>query len=111
LLAPLSPSVVVFRNTSVPDLISFDPPLSFATLGGDLNAAGLAIADLDGDGLPDIVATGAASNSVSVLRNISTVGGVSFAAHFDFPAGFAPVSVAVSDLDGDGKQDLLVADG
>src|SRR5439155_22354410 len=33
----------------------------------------------------------------------------SFAVHSNYPAGFSPSSVAVGDFNGDGKQDLAVA--
>ena len=36
-------------------------------------------------------------------------GAVSFAPHVDYQVGQDPTSVAIGDLDGDGKQDLVVA--
>ena len=66
------------------------------------------IADLNGDGIPDIVAANAASNSVSVLLG---TGGGSFvaAAGSPFETGPAPNSVAVADVNGDGIPDIVVA--
>jgi hypothetical protein len=68
----------------------------------------VAVADLNGDGKPDIVAAGNGSNSVSVLL-ANGAGG--YAPHTDFPVGVSPRSVATGDLNGDGKQDLAVANG
>ena len=107
-----SNTVSVFRNTSTSGSIttsSFAPEVNFAT---GPEAYGLAIADMDGDGKPDIVVTNFGSNTVSVFRNTSTSGSIttsSFAPKVDFTVGQAPDDVAVSDMDGDGKPDLLVA--
>jgi len=52
------------------------------------------------------------SATVSVFRNTSTTGTISagsFAAKVDFATGVNPNSVAIGDLDGDGKPDLAVA--
>jgi len=70
-------------------------------------------ADVNGDGLPDlIVADNSSSNTVSVLLNTTPPGAstVSFAAQQTFYAGFSPESVITADVDGDGRPDLIVAD-
>ncbi|TKC00339.1 FG-GAP-like repeat-containing protein [Pedobacter cryophilus] len=100
----------VFRNTSTSGSItagSFAAKVDFA-IGGSLNS--IAIGDLDGDGKPDLAVTN--QSSVSVIRNTSTSGSItagSFAAKVDFATGSSPYSVAIGDLDGDGKPDLAVA--
>ncbi|HEY5691897.1 MAG TPA: FG-GAP-like repeat-containing protein [Cyclobacteriaceae bacterium] len=64
--------------------------------------------DLDGDGLADLTVANNASNNISVYRNLSTgVGNISFA-NSDYDAGTTPNSVAVGDLDADGKLDIAV---
>ncbi|TAG97791.1 MAG: VCBS repeat-containing protein [Sphingobacteriales bacterium] len=101
-----SDRVSVFRNTSTPGSVSFANKVDFTT------PRSVAIGDLDGDGKPDLCTANAGSNSVSVLRNTSSSGSIttsSFAAKVDFATGSLPRSVAIGDLDGDGKPDLCTA--
>ena len=51
------------------------------------------------------------ASGVSVLFNGSTPGTPMFEPHVDVATGTAPAAVAVGDIDGDGKLDLVVADG
>ncbi|MFY8004907.1 MAG: FG-GAP-like repeat-containing protein, partial [Chitinophagaceae bacterium] len=111
-----SNNVSVFRNTSTSgsiDVSSFAAGVDFAT---GTNPVAVAIGDLDGDGKPDLAVANfslnLSSNSVSVYRNTATSGSISsgsFAAKVDFATGDGPRSVAIGDLDGDGKPDLVVA--
>lgn len=70
--------------------------------------AGIAIGDIDGDGKPDIVTVNGGASTVSVLRNTSSGGMLSFAAKNDFAVGSGPFGVAITDLDGDGRLDLVI---
>src|SRR6185436_2575232 len=49
------------------------------------------------------------SSELSLLRNISTNGVINFAPAVNVATAYAPYWVAVGDLDGDGKGDLLVS--
>ena len=76
------------------------------------NPQSIALGDLDGDGKPDLAVANLSSNTVSVYRNTSSSGSIgigSFATKVDFITGFIPRSVAIGDLDGDGKLDLAIA--
>jgi hypothetical protein len=64
----------------------------------------LRIADLNGDGKPDLVTANDGANTVSVLLN---AGDGRFPSRHDFATGRGPVQLAVADLNGDGKPDLL----
>ena len=92
----------------------FLPPVKYRV--GDHPMA-LAVADLNGDGKPDIVVlnmslnggTGGQGNSVSVLlQNPASPGQFEAAANYE--TGVSPNAVAIGDLNGDGRPDLAVGD-
>src|SRR5208337_4311790 len=89
---------------------SFAPRVDLALgTGGD---GYFVAADVDGDGKLDLVFIDANANQVAVLRNISTPGMLttnSFAPRVNFSVGSGPRGVAVQDLDGDGKPEIVVA--
>jgi hypothetical protein len=98
-------SVSVFRNTGSAGTISFAAKTDFTTGQAPLSVA---IGDLDGDGKLDVSAGNFTDNTVSVLRNTSSVGTLGFAAKTDFATGSAPSGVAFGDIDGDGKPELAI---
>jgi hypothetical protein len=95
----------VFLNTSTPGNISFASPVVYQTLGIYSFAA---IGDLDGDGKPEIAVAGYSAGKVSIFKNTCTPGTISFLPKKDYSVGIEPLSVAIGDLDGDGKPDLAV---
>jgi hypothetical protein len=66
----------------------------------------LAIADLNGDGRPDVAVANAKGDNVSVL--ISSGHGA-FESQVIWPAGKSPGSLVVADFDGDGDLDIATA--
>jgi hypothetical protein len=65
-----------------------------------------AIGDIDGDGTPDIVTANAATNTVSVALGNGR-GGFRAPLVYSVNSDGAPIRVAVGDLDGDGRPDLV----
>ncbi|MFC6221990.1 FG-GAP-like repeat-containing protein [Hymenobacter artigasi] len=99
-------TVSVLRNTSTVGTVSFAAKVDFATGSSPI---AVSVGDVDGDGRPDLAVVNYSSSTVSVLRNTSTAGTVSFAARVDFAVGSFPRSVSIGDVDGDGQPDLVVA--
>ena len=79
---------------------------AYVTYPTGINPGGLAAADLNGDGRPDLVIANLGSNSLTILLN-DGMGGFSAAAPLSLGA-LAPQSVLAADLNGDHKIDLVV---
>jgi large repetitive protein len=98
-------TISIFKNTTSSGFISFLPKVDIAT---GASPRGISTGDFDGDGNIDLVVTNAGSATVSVYKNISSIGNIIFNAKVDFITGSGPNSVAVNDFNGDGKLDLSV---
>jgi hypothetical protein len=83
-------------------------PVSLGT--GTVVPVGIVAADFDGDGDMDLAVAGygyvGAGSSVLLLRNN---GNGTFAAPVSFPSAAGPYDLAVGDLTGDGRPDLVIA--
>ena len=80
---------------------TFGPQLTFPVSGRPLSVA---VADLNNDGVPDLVTANGLSGAVSVLLGR---GDGTFLARQNFLVGGPPRSVAVADLNNDGAPDLV----
>ncbi len=99
-------NLTIFRNTSVIDTISFAPKIELTT---GYEPVSVWIADIDNDGLADIVTANQIDGTVSVFRNIGGPGYISFAQRVNFSVGANPSSLSVNDFDGDGKPDIATS--
>lgn len=101
-----SPTLSVLRSTSTPGTISFAARVDLPAGG---SSQGMEVGDIDSDGKLDLITVSDGASQVSVHRNTSTPGTISFPPRVSFATGTTPVSVAIGDLDGDGKIDLAVS--
>ena len=70
---------------------------------------GITVADVNGDGLPDLLVANKGSDTLSLLLGQSTGAGWALTPAADLPVGAGPVSTIVRDFSHDGHQDILVA--
>lgn len=99
-------SIQIYRNTSSPDNIEFEPFISLVTQN---NTRLGSITDIDGDGKPDILYTNSPYNTFSLNRNLTTGVLMSFDTRMIFSTNVSPSSLVTPDLDNDGKPDVVVS--
>lgn len=103
-------SIGVFINTTTPGASTptFGAMTTFATPAGPTH---MAIADFNGDGLPDVVVPNSTATSASVFLNTTTTGSSTptFATRVDITTAGTPWTAAVGDFNLDGKIDIAVA--
>ncbi|HEX6431215.1 MAG TPA: FG-GAP-like repeat-containing protein, partial [Niastella sp.] len=103
--------ISIFRNTSVAGTISFAQriDLNAITLANNYDyGKSMALGNINGDSLPDIVSVNSFFQTFSVFKNTSTPGNISFEPKTDFPSDTYPSSVVIQDFDRDGKEDITI---
>ena len=111
--------VHVYLHSATPTSATFRPPVTVFTQTPNqafIAANYVAIADVDGDGLNDLVITdpgpfGPTPPTVTVLiQNHAAPGSFLAPYSYSLPNGHVAQSIVVADLNGDGKPDLIVGD-
>jgi hypothetical protein len=100
------PFTVTFDACPGIDESSFASKIDFSTGSSPYDVE---VVDLDSDGRPDVAVVNHNSNTISIFRNTSTSGSISFDTRIDFLTASRPTEIAFGDLDGDGDQDLAVS--
>ena len=101
----------IFRNiSSGPGNINFVLQATLPSPGYFTYMA--AISDFNGDGKPDLATTGGGNKGVTVYQNVTSgPGDLNFVKIQNYGAGDIGSPVAIGDLDGDAKPDMLASQG
>jgi hypothetical protein len=106
-----SNAVIVYRTTAVGNgVVAFDPNPQIYFVG--TAPASVTVADVNGDGIPDLLIANQGSNDVSVLFGSYDAGAwVGTPGPRLKSGGDGPLAVRVRDLTGKGVPDLIVTNG
>lgn len=106
----ISGTITILVNTTLPNAtqVTFGELQSLTIDGGP---AFISLGDLNSDGKLDIAAANTDVSTVTVLLNSTATGNAtaSFGDNQDFATGVVPLSIAIADLDNDGRLDLAIA--
>ncbi len=85
-------------------IITINDPI----LGENRTTAGLEVADVNGNGYPDIIVTGFTQPNVYVVPNISSPGNLNFGTIKELPVNGNLINIVAADINMDDKADIIV---
>ena len=103
--------ISIFKNTSTVNNLNFSTPINFdpASSFSGSSPRVITTGDLDGDGKPEIIFSIKNANKVCILKNTTSLGIISYNPASEFATEFSPSKLICSDINNDGKQDLVVS--
>ena len=99
--------VHIFQNRSTSSGINF-PTAEKVTVASPSATFGIDVADLNGDGKPELIFGSNLQSDIYIAENQSTPGKVSFKSPIKFAVSGQLTNLKVGDFDGDGDQDIMV---
>lgn len=101
-------TITILKNQSVPGSITFNATHHVVTIPGAATTDGLAVADLNGDRLPELVAGQYQTNfsNLFIVENKSTPGNLSVTNVTMLALPASVKNIRIGDLDGDRKPDI-----
>ena len=110
ILAYSGSNSLIFKNTSGYGNISLIK-INFPLPGDTMVINQIKSGDMDGDGKPDIVFSSSQTDNITVYKNTSIPGNISFDSPYDFILAGDGGTTTIGDFDGDGKPDIASGSG
>ena len=105
----VSASISLWRNVSSPGEFNTNSLMSRVDFTTGHWTHTVQLADLNGDGKPDVITVGELDSYMSAFENQSLPGELRLGERVDFGAGWNPWCIAAGDLDADDRPDVVFA--
>ena len=104
----LAPDIFIFTNESEAGNINFSTAQRISVDG---NLVNIAVANINSDNRPDLIATKLTDNEIAILKNTTgnSGGTISFASEQIFHTVNKPWGIGLGDINGDGNVDLSIS--